>query len=318
MSATLTERYISATIRTLHPDTQEDVRAELTASIADAVEARLEQGEQPGAAEREVLTDLGDPAVLAAGYADRPLHLLGPRYYLVWKRLLVLLLRIVPACALVGVGLAQALSGAEIGTIIGEALGIALTTAVHVTFWTTLVFVALERTGADTGARWSVDDLPEAKESGTARTDLVASLVLLALMLAAVLWDQLIGLVRLEGDWLPVLHPGLWPLWTAVLVAILLAEAVQAIVLYARGRWSTSLAVVNTALGVLFVSWAATLLGNDRLLNPELLDLARTAGGLDAATQRAIGVIVVVVILGIVTWDVIDGWVKARRDARRA
>src|SRR5699024_5151302 len=121
--------YISATIRTLHPDTQEDVRAELTASIADAVEARLEQGEQPGAAEREVLTDLGDPAVLAAGYADRPLHLLGPRYYLVWKRLLVLLLRIVPACALVGVGLAQALSGAESGTIIGEALGIALTTA---------------------------------------------------------------------------------------------------------------------------------------------------------------------------------------------
>ena len=100
MSATLTERYISATIRSLPAESQEDVRAELAASIADAVEARTEQGEDPGAAEREVLTGLGDPAVLAAGYADRPLHLLGPRHYLTWRRLLIVLLWIVPACAL--------------------------------------------------------------------------------------------------------------------------------------------------------------------------------------------------------------------------
>lgn len=119
MSATLTERYISATIRSLPAESQEDVRAELAASIADAVEARTEQGEDPGAAEREVLTGLGDPAVLAAGYADRPLHLLGPRYYLTWRRLLILLLWIVPACAFVGVGLSQALIGADGGTIAG-------------------------------------------------------------------------------------------------------------------------------------------------------------------------------------------------------
>lgn len=41
---TLTERYISATIRSLRPDAQADVRAELEASIADAIEARVEQG----------------------------------------------------------------------------------------------------------------------------------------------------------------------------------------------------------------------------------------------------------------------------------
>ena len=67
MSATLTERYISATIRSLPAESQEDVRAELAASIADAVEARTEQGEDPGAAEHEVLTGLGAPAGGAAG-----------------------------------------------------------------------------------------------------------------------------------------------------------------------------------------------------------------------------------------------------------
>ena len=29
-----------------------------------------------------MLTELGDPVILAAEYADRPLHLIGPRYYL--------------------------------------------------------------------------------------------------------------------------------------------------------------------------------------------------------------------------------------------
>lgn len=317
MPATLTERYISATVRSLPPESQEDVRAELAASIADAVEARLDQGEEPEVAEREVLTGLGDTAVLAAGYADRPLHLLGPRHYLTWRRLLILLLWIVPACALVGVGLSQALIGAGVGTIIGQAISTALTAAVHVAFWTTLVFVILERTGADTGERWSVDDLPEPKETGTGRADLIASLVVLGLALAALAWDRLIGLVRIEGDWVPVLHPGLWSLWTAVLVAIVLGEAVHAVVLHARGRWSTGLAVMNTVLAVAFVSWALTLFGNGRLLNPELLELARTVGGIDAEAMHTLGVILVLSILVIAVWDVIDGWVKTRRDARR-
>lgn len=46
-TATLTERYISATIRSLTPEVQNDVRAELEASIADAIDAKLEQGRAP-------------------------------------------------------------------------------------------------------------------------------------------------------------------------------------------------------------------------------------------------------------------------------
>lgn len=317
MSATLTERYISATIRSLPAESQEDVRDELAASIADAVEARTEQGEDPEAAEREVLTGLGDPAVLAAGYADRPLHLLGPRYYLTWRRLLILLMWIVPACAFVGVGLSQALIGADVGAIIGQAISTALTAAVHVAFWTTLVFVVLERTGADTAEMWSVEDLPEPKESGTGRADLIASLVVLGLVLAALVWDRLIGLVRIEDDWLPVLHPGLWPLWTLLLVAIVLAEMVHAIVLHARGRWSTGLAVANTVLALLFAGWALALFANDLLLSPELLQLARTVGNIDAQSMHTLGVILVVSILAVAAWEVVDGWLKTLRDRRR-
>lgn len=106
MTATLTERYIAATVKSLPSELQPEVRDELHASIADAVEARAEQGESLEQAERAVLTDLGDPGALAAGYADRPLHLIGPRYFLTWWRLLKVLIAIVPACAFAGIAIA--------------------------------------------------------------------------------------------------------------------------------------------------------------------------------------------------------------------
>ena len=52
----LTERYIAATATGLPPALQEDVRTELTALIMDAIDARIDQGEEPDAAERAVLT----------------------------------------------------------------------------------------------------------------------------------------------------------------------------------------------------------------------------------------------------------------------
>lgn len=35
--------------------------------------------EVPGAAQHLALTELGEPGILAAGYTDRPMHLIGPR-----------------------------------------------------------------------------------------------------------------------------------------------------------------------------------------------------------------------------------------------
>ena len=71
-TATLTERYISATIRSLTPEVQDDVRAELQASIADAIDAKLEQGETPSAAERAVLSELGDPGTVSYTHLTLP------------------------------------------------------------------------------------------------------------------------------------------------------------------------------------------------------------------------------------------------------
>jgi hypothetical protein len=317
MASTLTARYIAATIQSLPADSQEDVRTELTASIADAIEARTDQGEEPEKAERDVLTELGDPVALAAGYADRPLHLLGPRYYLTWRRLLRLLLAIVPACAVGGVALGQALAEAPVGTIISQSISVGITATVHLFFWTTLVFVVLDRSGAENADSWSIDQLPEERTAGTGRADLVASLVFLGLGVGAILWDALRGFVRADGEALPILDPTLWPVLITVLFAVIALEAVQAVLLYRRRRWDTQLAVTNTVIAVVFVSWALTLLVGGGLVNPAFVQGVFVDNGVDAETLRVLGLVLGFGIVGVSIWDVIDGWFKTHRDAKR-
>jgi len=324
MAATLTERYISAVTKSLNPTAQDDVRIELEASIADAVEARVEQGEPSADAEHRVLTDLGDPAILAAGYADRPLHLIGPKYFLTWWRLLKLLLCIVPVVAAFGVALATILAGGNVGEVIGQVIGVTFSVAVHLVFWVTLVFFILERTGADTGVRWSVDQLPEPAANSVGRADLIASLGFLVIGVGAIFWDRFLGFFPTGADPIPVLNPALWPWWITGLFVLIVAEVLLAVGIYARGRWTTGFAVINTALAVLFASWALTLLGRGELVNPEFLDFVVQAGGegfargeLASAQQGGVfGILAAITGVCLVlfpAWDITDGWLKTRR-----
>ncbi|WP_309065832.1 permease prefix domain 1-containing protein [Microbacterium sp.] len=324
MTATLTERYISATIRSLRPDVQADVRAELQASIDDAVEARLEQGESREQAERAVLTELGDPGILAAGYADRPLHLIGPRYFLTWWRLLRLLLIVVPACAMLGVAIAEVLGDATVGEVFASVIAMGLSVIVHVSFWTTLVFAVLERTGTDTGVKWDVDQLPEQQDDGAGRSELIGSLVFLAIAVGAILWDRFRGFVQEDARALPILNPELWPWGIAGLFALIVLEAALAVAVYAARRWTTTLAIVNSALAVLFVSWALTLLGRGELVNPAFVDSLVGSGAVQSAEPSGQGGVLAVLaaitgvaIVAFAVWDVVDGWRKARRAAEQ-
>ncbi|MFJ4173306.1 permease prefix domain 1-containing protein [Microbacterium sp. NPDC089696] len=316
-TATLTERYIGATIRSLRPEAQGDVRAELEASIADAIEARLEHGETPESAERAVLTELGDPGLLAAGYADRPLHLIGPRYYLTWWRLLKLLLWIVPACVLVAVALGHVLSGADTGEVIGSAVVATLGAVVHIAFWTTLVFVILERSNSETTiADWDVDQLPEPSENGAGRADAIASIVFLVLGVGAVFWDALLGFFPTGGAPIPLLHPGLWPWGITVLFALIAAETLLTIAVYARGRWTVGLAVVNTVLALAFSAWALVLLVRGELVNPAFLEFTARGDVVEPDVLNILAIITGFCLVAFPLWDIVDGWIKTARASR--
>ena len=321
MTATLTDRYVDAAMRTVPEKQRPDLSAELRASIGDQIDARVEGGDAAEAAERAVLTDLGDPDKLAAGYTDRPLHLIGPRYYLEWWRLLKLLLWIVPACAAFGIALGQTLAGATFGEVVGSTVVGVMGVVMHLFFWVTLVFAILERSDGKSPlersaltkdgpwASWSLDHLPVPRESGATFGDLIATVALLLVGAAAILWDLLIGFV--PGSDLSFLDPGLWPGWIAGLFVLMALEAVLAFLVFRVGRWTYPLAIANAVLALVIALPALWLLAQGRLLNPEFFPTLVPEDG--AEVSQIIAVITGFGIAAIAIWDIIVAFLKARR-----
>lgn len=313
MTTTLTDRYVLAALRSVPDQQRADIGAELRTSIADQVEARVAQGEAPAEAERAVLLGLGDPDELAAGFTDRQLYLIGPRYFLTWWRLLRLLLAIVLPCVAFALVLARLLTESGTGVVpsIGDIVTTVLSVAVHLVVWTTVVFAVLERTQRDTGpepSRWSLDDLPEPHESGTGMGDLASALVFGLLGGAAVVWDQLIGFVPTHPG-LSFLDDSLWPWWTLALVAVLLGAAALQVMVFVARRWTYPLAAANAVLDLAVVAAALWLLGQDRLLSPEFWStLVGTDGG---EVQRVMAALTAVGVVALGGWDAVDTLRKA-------
>ena len=194
---TLTDRYVWAAGRSVPEAQRDELERELRERIGDASDALVDEGRTPAEAEHAALTALGDPAALAAEYIGRPLQLIGPRYFLVWWRLLKFLLAVVLPIGVAAVVLGQLLSGADVGEVIGAAVASALSIAVHLGFWTTLVFAILERVPAAPGRRgvdleWKPEMLPQIADEGrrSRLADLIASLVFLGVFAVVLVWQH--------------------------------------------------------------------------------------------------------------------------------
>ncbi len=319
MTATLTDRYVWAAARSVPEAQRRELERELRERIGDETDALLERGSSPEEAERTVLTELGDPVALAAGYVDRPLQLIGPRYYLTWWRLLKLLLAIVVPISAVGVALGKAISGAPIGDVIGSAVVVSLSVVVHIGFWTTLVFAVLERSPAPEGKRgidalWTLDQLPVTVEPvRTSRlADLIAAVFFLVVFAVAIVWQQfgIPWVPQLEA--VPLLDPALWSFWLPYFIAVIGLEILFAVAVYAIG-WTWWLAGVNVLLNVLFTVPALWLLVEGRLINPVALEAMGWPWG-DAGP--IVVAVVVVTFVGVALADIVDGFVKTWRAGR--
>jgi hypothetical protein len=311
-TTTLTDRYVDAAMRTVPEDQRSDLADELRTSIEDQIDARIEAGEPREHAERSVIVELGDPELLAAKYTDRQLYLIGPRFYLDWWRLTKLLLWIVIPCAGLGVAIARTLTGSGIGEVIGATIVTMLTVAMHIFFWTTLIVVIIERSGAQMrkpySGTWKPEMLPEPRQSGAGFGDMVASLIFLVVAAAALLWDRFIGFVPTEPG-LSYFNPDLWPWGFAALFVLMGLEAALSLVVYFRGRWTVGLAVLNALLALAVAVPALVLLAQGELLNPEFYATIIPGAGVPAI----IAVITGFVIAGIAAWDIIDVAIKAAR-----
>lgn len=315
----LTERYIAAVVRRLPEKSRSDVASELRASIADDIEARLADGTDAQIAERDALTELGDPDRLAAGFAGTPLQLIGPSVYLDWRRLLTVLLSIVLPIVAGALIIAQALSGAGPVDIVLGTMGTVVSVGIAMTFWVTVIFAIIERTGAADRplVSWSPDSLPATTAKPQVGVDVLVGGVLGLLLLVAGLVSQSVfpAFRDAAGAPIPFLAPELWSWWIPYFIVVLVAELVFAIVLYRRRSWSLGLAVGNIVLTLAFAVPMIVLVLSDSIVNPAFsAQLADVPELIDLGGQAM--VVTAIAVAAISLWECIDGVLKAAR-ARR-
>lgn len=314
-TTTLTQRYIEAAMRTVPEAQRADLGDELRASIEDQVEARTEAGEELSAAERAVLEELGDPEKFAAGYTDRVLYLIGPRYFLLWWRLLKLLLCIVTPFAAFGTALGQTLADAPVGEILSTTWAATVGSVLLVAFWTTLVFAVIERSTSaskeDLTGPWTPEQLPEPRPYGAKLSDVVSALVYLVIVAGVIVWDRTFGLVRLGGEWHSFLHPSLWPWWVGAALLLMAASAAVTVMSYLRRRWTYGRAALKTAVNLMVAVPAVWLMAQNRLLNSEPWLAAIPDDG--AQVARIVTIVLAFAIVGVCLGDAINAFVKVRR-----
>lgn len=250
----LTDRYVWTVSRQLSPETGPDVARELRGTIEETVEGRVAAGEDPQSAEREAIVALGDPDVLAREYGGRPNHLVGPAFFPSWVRLVKLLLAIIVPIAVIGTVIGHAVgSDAGFGRLVGEGFGIALQVAVHIVFWTTLVFALVERQGSPSERRqvidsWNPDQLadPADRARRAGLTEMLCEVVFSLVVIGLVVWQW--GGVGEQA--VQVLDPSLALGWKVLVVALLALDVLATIAAWARGGWNIPLAVASLVSAV--------------------------------------------------------------------
>lgn len=311
----LTDRYVTAALRTIPEKQRDDIEAELRASIGDAIDARVEDGEEPGSAERAVLTELGDPDRLASSYTGAPGYLIGPDHYFDYKRLVTVLLLTVVPLSMIAVGVAKGIAGDDVVSAIGASVRIGFLVALHVGFWTTFGFAVVERTSEKESVTlpWSLARLPSATETRSIKFfDTIAAVVFLGLAMAAILIQRTASpFTAADGSPIPVLEPSLWSFWMPFLLTVMAVELVFELVKYRVGHWTWGLAWVNSTIGLLFAVPAIYLLATGQFFNPEFFDaLGWPSGPLVDSSLTLWGVIGIVAVT---LWDGFDGFRRARR-----
>ncbi|SER79729.1 hypothetical protein SAMN04487944_11082 [Gracilibacillus ureilyticus] len=143
----LVDTYIHEVTRRLPEKSRNEIELELESIIYDMLPDEYNEKEV-----ESVLEKLGDPAVLASRYSDRPMHLIGPKYYDIYLTLLKIILPVSIIISLVSVAAVQFLNGEDMGmaeltltAIFRETISNVISVSVQTFFWLTLLFAVMER-----------------------------------------------------------------------------------------------------------------------------------------------------------------------------
>ncbi|RID86208.1 hypothetical protein D1953_10570 [Peribacillus asahii] len=323
----LIDIYIQEVTRRLPEKSREDIALELRSTIEDMLSDDYSEEEV-----KAVLEKLGNPATLASGYRDQPMHLIGPRYFDVYVTLLKMILPIAVVISLISMIATYFMNyGGEEAVInvalhiMGEGIWRIIEVSMQVFFWLTLVFAILERTdkGKDQNplttslSKWTPDDLKDIsyipKKKAITKFEVFGGLMWTSIWATLYFYaEHLVGVYRGSETGLEFVVPALnhevllryWP----IVVVIIGGEIALSLYKLMKGQWTKSIAIVNMVVQVVGTVVFIVIFSNPDLLHPKFL--AYIADFKQLETWAVGGVISIFIISAAIA--VFDGFRKAK------
>jgi hypothetical protein len=326
----LIDLYIQEVTRRLPEKGREDIALELRSTIEDMLPEDYTEKEVAS-----VLEKMGNPAVLASGYLDRPMHLIGPRYFDVYMNLLKMILPIAAVISLISLVATTIISysGDEavlnvILGMIGQGIWGILSTGMQVFFWLTVVFAILERTDHTKSQKpvtacfkeWTPDDLyhiPDIpKEKAVPKVEVFLGLLWTAIW-ATVYFNaaSLIGVYEKGSMGLEFVTPTfnqdvLLSYWPLVIIVIGLEVSVASYKLL-KGQWTRKIAALNTVMHGVSSIVFIIIISNHQLFNPAFISYMNELFSVKGAIGTWIFWGAIVTFLLFAAIDIYQGFRKA-------
>ncbi|WP_448162493.1 HAAS signaling domain-containing protein [Bacillus mobilis] len=328
----LIDIYVEEVAKRLPEKNREDIILELRSTIEDMLPDDYNEDD-----EKRVLEKLGSPVSLANGYLDRPMHLIGPRYFDVYTTLLKMIIPIAVVIALIAM-VAENFVGYDgeqavlnvILNVIGKGIGEIVEVGLHVFFWLTLVFAILERTDKDKGTqplttslkKWTPDDLKNTsyvpKKKSISKFEVFGGLMWTAIWATLYFYaNHLVGVYHGTENGLKFVAPTfnqdvLLQYWPIVVIMIVFEIGISLYKLV-QGQWTKKLAIGNAILQI-----AGTIVFIVIVVNPHLFNegfITYVANVFTTSPEELkkwlIGGGIIIYILSAVL-NIFDGFRKAR------
>lgn len=290
MKINLIEVYIQEVTRRLPQKMRSDIALELRSTIEDMLPKHSNEEDV-----KDVLNQLGSPAILANGYKDQPMHLIGPRYFDVYYSLLKMIVPIAVVISLITIITKYFIgySGEEailnsVLSLLGEGISTMIEVGIQVFFWITITFALLERFDkvkeqqplTKSLEKWTADDLKNVpfipKKKTISKFEIFGSLMWTAIW--ATLYfqaNQLVGIYKGDGSRLEFVMPALnqqvlqqyWP-FVVIVIALEIAFALYKLL---KEQWTKRMAIGNTVLQIISTIVFIIILTNPNLMSEEFV-----------------------------------------------
>jgi len=329
----LIDIYIQEVTRRLPGKSRDDIGLELRSTIEDMLPENYSEKEL-----KEVLNNLGNPALLASEYSEQPMYLIGPKYFDMYMTLLKMIIPITALLAFFVIIVENIItySGEKdivngiinvIILILGHGIWGMISSAVQTFFWITLVFAILERTDASKGkssltpgwTEWTPDNLKSipliSKEKRISTGDIFGSLLRIAIFISVYfnasdllgVYEKVQGKIQLT---IPTFNQEvLQSYWLIVIVALILEIAFVFYKLIVR-QWTSKLAIMNMVRNIVSSIVFIVVFSNDRLINDEFYAYLKDLLHVPLELKNPVIIISILLCLVFTLLDIMQGFRK--------